>query len=72
MTKEVQYESPTEEALEFCKTQTDLFQHYLAHLYDHIKENKEDYNWKELVEAHALESIRIVEAYLCRNYGLCD
>ena len=51
--------------------QGDMFQTYLALLYDHIKENKEDYNWKEIIEVHSLESIRIVEVYLCKNYGLC-
>lgn len=71
-TEVVQYTTPTKEALEFCKMQGDMFQFYLAKLYDHIKETKEDYDWKELIEAHALESIRIVEDYLCRNYVLCD
>lgn len=72
MTEVVQYTAPTEEALEFCKMQGDMFQFYLSKLYDHVKENKEDCNWKERIEAHTSESIRIVEAYLCRNYGLCN
>ena len=71
MEEVVEYEKPSEEALNFCKMQGDMFQTYLALLYDHIKENKEDYNWKEIIEAHSLESIRIVEVYLCKNYGLC-
>ena len=71
MEEVVEYEKPSEEALNFCKMQGDMFQTYLALLYDHIKENKEDYNWKEIIEVHSLESIRIVEVYLCKNYGLC-
>ena len=71
MEEVVEYEKPSEEALRFCKMQGDMFQTYLALLYDHIKENKESYNWKEIIEAHSLESIRIVEVYLCKNYGLC-
>ena len=71
MEEVIEYEKPSEEALNFCKMQGDMFQTYLALLYDHIKENKEDYNWKEIIEAHSLESIRIVEVYLCKNYGLC-
>ena len=64
MEEVVEYEKPSEEALNFCKMQGDMFQTYLALLYDHIKENKEDYNWKEIIEAHSLESIRIVEKRL--------
>ena len=71
MEEVVEYEKPSEEALNFCKMQGDMFQTYLALLYDHIKENKESYDWKEIIEAHSLESIRIVEVYLCKNYGLC-
>ena len=71
MEEVIEYEKPSEEALSFCKMQGDMFQTYLALFYDHIKENKEDYNWKEIIEAHSLESIRIVEVYLCKNYGLC-
>ena len=71
MEEVVEYEKPSEEALNFCKMQGDMFQTYLALLYDHIKENKESYNWKEIIEAHSLESIRIVGVYLCKNYGLC-
>ena len=71
MEEVIEYEKPSEEALSFCKMQGDMFQTYLALLYDHIKENKEGYNWKEIIEAHSLESIRIVEVYLCKNYGLC-
>ena len=64
MEEVVEYEKPSEEALNFCKMQGDMFQTYLALLYDHIKENKERYNWKEIIEAHSLESIRIVEKRL--------
>ena len=64
MEEVVEYEKPSEEALNFCKMQGDMFQTYLALLYDHIKENKESYNWKEIIEVHSLESIRIVEKRL--------
>ena len=64
MEEVVEYEKPSEEALNFCKMQGDMFQTYLALLYDHIKENKESYNLKEIIEAHSLESIRIVEKRL--------
>ena len=64
MEEVVEYEKPSEEALSFCKMQGYMFQTYLALLYDHIKENKESYNWKEIIEAHSLESIRIVEKRL--------
>ena len=64
MEEVVEYEKPSEEALNFCKMQGDMFQTYLALFYDHIKENKEGYNWKEIIEEHSLESIRIVEKRL--------
>ena len=72
MKEVIQHTKATKEALKFCKSQADMFQFYLAKLYDDIKENKIDYDWRETIEVHALESIRIVEFYLCKNYGLCD
>lgn len=66
-----EFETPTKEAFEFCEMQAGLFKWYLATLYDNIKESGDIDRWKERLESHTEESIRIVEFYLCKNYGLC-